>query len=246
MLRFFRSAILLTAIASVFTLPAHGVNRDAVKRDYDGRAIVTAGLDTAPTAAQQAALNALQAAIPSLGYSIDHATGVTRTLSNHTGYLSGPQSGDHEAIADSWLKANTTLLGISAADLADRELESKVYSAVTGATHIYWRQRAGGLSLYNGQLHVNVNRDGRLMSVNNKFLPGLAAAVNTTLPALSAADAVAAAATHLGANAGEVSIVQAPSGSDQHTVLSAPAFSKEPIEARLNLVAIAAGNARLA
>ena len=44
---------------------------------------------------------------------------------------------------------------------------------MTGATHIYLRQRYRGLPVYNAQLHVNVNRDGRIISVNNSFLPGL-------------------------------------------------------------------------
>ncbi|NNF61228.1 MAG: hypothetical protein HKN06_07855 [Gammaproteobacteria bacterium] len=246
MLRFSRFVIVVFLSTSFFTTPAQAVTRDAVKRDYDARPALNAGLNVVPTAAQQVALDALEASITSLGYSIDHASGVTRTLSNHTGYLTGSQSGDHEAIALAFVNANATLLGLSAADLTDMELESKVYSAVSGATHIYWQQVAAGLSLYNGQLHVNVNRDGRIISVNNRFLPQLAGAVNTTTPALTAADAVAAAAAHLGTTAGAVSVQQAPSGTDQYTVLSAPAFSQEPIEARLTLVPIAAGNARLA
>ena len=48
-------------------------------------------------------------------------------------------------------------------------------SKITGATHIYLRQRYQGIPVYNGQLQINVNRDGRIISVNNSFLAGIAA-----------------------------------------------------------------------
>ena len=41
-----------------------------------------------------------------------------------------------------------------------------------------------GIPVYNGQLHVNVNRDGRIISVNNSFLPGLAQSITASAPAL--------------------------------------------------------------
>ncbi|MBT8145054.1 MAG: M36 family metallopeptidase, partial [Gammaproteobacteria bacterium] len=245
MLRFKSRAATVIALTTLLALPSYAVNRDAQKRDFDSRVALNSALNVAPLAAQQAALDALRATIPSLRVNINHATGVTRTLSNDVGYLSGPQAGEHEAVALAFVNANATALGLSAADLADYEIESKVFSAVSGATHLYMRQRAAGLSLYNGQLHINVNRDGRIISVNNKFLPGLASAINTTVPALSAAAAVAAAANHLGTAPGTVSVDQPAAGVDQHTLLTAPSVSKEQIEARLMLMPVAAGNARL-
>ena len=57
-----------------------------------------------------------------------------------------------------------------------------VYSRVTGTTHIYLQQRHAGIPVYNAQLQVNVNREGRIISVNNGFLPGIAQSVRTLQP----------------------------------------------------------------
>ncbi|MEE8524510.1 MAG: M36 family metallopeptidase, partial [Thermoanaerobaculia bacterium] len=85
-----------------------------------------------------------------------------------------------------------------AKDLADYEITDEVYSAVTGAAHLYLRQVHQGLPVYNGQLQVNINREGRIQSVNNAFMPDIAKAVNTSRPALKASAAVERAAKHLG------------------------------------------------
>ena len=62
--------------------------------------------------------------------------------------------------------------------------------SVTGATHIYLQQRYRGIPVYNAQLHVNVNRDGRIISVNNSFLPGIARAVSSLSPRMQLPAAV--------------------------------------------------------
>ena len=85
------------------------------------------------------------------------------------------------AIALAYVRENLATLGLEESDLAGYEVTDSVYSRVTGATHIYLRQRHRGLPVYNTQLHVNVNRDGRVISVNNSFLPGLARAVFSAL-----------------------------------------------------------------
>ena len=74
------------------------------------------------------------------------------------------------------------MLGLTADDLLDYEVTDVVPSKVTGATHIYLRQTLYGIPVYNGQLHVNVNRDGRIISVNNSFVPDLAPSVTALAP----------------------------------------------------------------
>lgn len=157
----------LTAATAAAQIPAKG-------RHYDARAVDFAKVAplAAPTARQLAALDAKRTDIPELAADLDGSTGATRTLWNRVGYLSGPDRGrDARQVAFGFVEANLDLLGLEAADLSEYEVTDEVYSAVSGATHLYLRQVHQGLPVYHTQLHVNVNREGRILSVNNSFVP---------------------------------------------------------------------------
>ncbi len=149
---------------------------DAAARHYDARIEFNQGL--APAARKGPtveAAQALAAGLPDVTINYDDSSGAVRSLSNPVGHLTGARPGvDAMTVALEYVRQNLSLLGLDETDLADYEVTDRVYSKVTGATHIYLRQRYRGLPVYNGQLHVNVNRDGRIISVNNSFLPGLA------------------------------------------------------------------------
>src|SRR4029450_9295898 len=103
-------------------------------------------------------------------------------------------------------------------DLAGYEVTDVVPSAVTGATHIYLRQRYQGIPVYNAQLHINVNREGRIISVNNAFLPDLAPAVGPLEPTLDMPAAVDRAVRFAGATlAAPPKVLQAIGGPQRPT-----------------------------
>ena len=104
---------------------------------------------------------------------LDEVTGAVRSLSSERGFLSAATSGQPMTLAMNFVRSNLAALGLEAADLEGYTVSSVVHSKVTGATHIYLQQRYRGIPVYNAQLQVNVNRDGRIISVNNSFLPGL-------------------------------------------------------------------------
>ena len=85
--------------------------------------------------------------------------------------MTGNQAGDHATIALGYVNSHLDVLGLAQADLTEMELSDSVYTEVTGATHLYWQQSLSGVPVYNSQLHANVNRDGRMISVNNSFRP---------------------------------------------------------------------------
>jgi extracellular elastinolytic metalloproteinase len=216
-------------------------------RSFDARIELVEGLAADPSSAQRAAQERLARSVPELAVSFDGATGAARTVSSHIGYLTAPGRAGQSALEAGMAFANENrdLLGLGAADLAGVEVTDEVYTKVTGATHLYLRQTHAGLPLYNGQLQFNVNRDGRLISVNNAFLPNLAAAVNTTTPAIDAAAAVAAAARTVGIEGAAPAVLAGPSGAGQLTRLAHAGISRQPVEARLMWLPIRAGEARL-
>ncbi len=169
-------------------------------RNFDARALLNKGLTAKPSAEQVQAAEALRRDMPDLAVSFDDATGAARSVWNQVGYLTagGSSTADTKAIGLEFVSANLGLFGLTPEDLAELEVTDSVATDRNGVTHVYLRQVHKGLPLYNGQLQFNVAKDGRIVSINNLFLPRLAQGVNTTTPKLSAAEAIASATRHLG------------------------------------------------
>lgn len=219
--------------------------RLATPATLDARPAFRPRTPTEPSPAQLAALDDWQRRLPDLRAQMDELTGATRSLWNTGGYLTTADSRDAEAIAVDFVTANLTLLGLVPADIADLELTDRVYSSTSGVTHVYYRQRLGAIPVYNAQLHVNVAGDGRVLSVNNRFVPHLAEAVRATRPALGADAAVGYVAALHGLAGLRPVVSQAFDGARRTTVLDADGLSEEPVRAELVIVPVSRGAARL-
>jgi len=238
------AAAVLLGLAATTATPLYAA---AEARNFDARIDDNRGLSISESAVQIEALERFRAEIPELAVSFDRATGVARTLYNRTGYLTAPNAGSAREIGQAFVRSNLDLLGLELADLDGLAVQDSVYSEATGATHIYLVQTQGGIPVYNGLLHFNINRTGRVISVNNSLVPGLASAINTLEPARTAAEAVGAIANHLGvATFGGVETLSEAVGARRFTILSAPDLSLEPIEAQLVLLPVRGDNVRLA
>jgi extracellular elastinolytic metalloproteinase len=266
---FLVSAILLTGCApsaiaplqfqknAAHQLPAQAVVRDAAPpgalppqhehRNFDARVKLNKGARFEPSQRQTLAIEALRAELPELSVTFEHTTGATRTLWNRSGYLTAPDGRDALDISLQYILLHHELLGLAEEDLGELELTDRVPSAVTGATHLYFRQTHLGLALYGGQLQVHVNRDGRILSVNNACMPRIAEAVNTATPMIDAAGAVALAADHTGLAHHRFPTTTRPAaGPRQETGVSAAGISAEPVTAQLVWLPVQGGIVRLA
>src|SRR5262245_44660901 len=234
--------LLVPGVALAATAP-----REESRRSFDARIEYNKDFKAAPALAQTQAAADLKVQIRDLGIEYSQETGATRSILNYMGYLTGPAPAgkDPAAIGVGFVRDHLGLLGLSDEDLADYETTDTVYSAVSGATYVYLRQRHAGLPLYNGQLHFGIGKEGRILIVNNAFLPGLASAVNATSPSLSAADAVLSAARFIGIDGATPAVRGEDKGAQQATRLDAPGISREAIEAKLMLLPIRQGEARL-
>ena len=200
----FRALRTLVLVGLATALPVSGIGAATHEpgagesgRAFDLRTTLGVGAPTL-TASQSRAVARLRAELPGLLVSADERTGAVRTLSNASGYLTGPNGGDAERVALDFVSRNADLFGLSAEDLRNYEVTDRYVSEASGVTHLYLRQQHAGLAVYNAQLHANVAADGRILSINNQFVPGIALAVNSTRAAISADEAVAALARHLG------------------------------------------------
>lgn len=86
---------------------------------------------------------------------------------------------------------------LTAADIADVVVSDQYQTRHNGVTHLYFMQRHAGIELYNAINGIHITKDGKVAFATNRFASDLASRVNTTSPALTAYQAIEAAATHL-------------------------------------------------
>lgn len=250
------SLVITACLALMGTEAAFAVNGDqdliarngATARNIDERlAFDQSQRTTARYGEQRDALNTLRQNVSSdLAVTFDGRTGVTRSIYNPTGYLTDAVRGSADSIAEKWIAENFNALGLSSKDLEGYETTDAVFSEVSGASHIYLRQMHDGIPVYNGQLHVNVNRDGRLMSVNNAFVRELGRTVNSVRSSLDASAAVASVFGQLGSRSLPTpKVVDLIGGARQTTVLDHSGISEQPIVAELAWLPIQDGETRL-
>ncbi len=216
-------------------------------RNYDWRISHNRDFHASPSHTQREALEVPAQENKDLMVSFDEISGVTRTLYRRNGYLS-PAASQRDAldIGVDFIEDHLALLGLNEADLAEFEIIDRVYSRLTGATHLYLRQMYGGISVYNGSIQVNVNRDGRLISLNNAFVRDLAASVNRAQPVLTAVEAVLRTAAHLDVRLQRnPRALTPPHGITQQTRIDATTFSLEEVAAQLMWLPIRERDTRL-
>ncbi len=213
---------------------------------FDARRGLVPAAPAAASAAQLAAIDELRAATVELAVEIDSVTGATRKMQDYGGFLTPPDTArDAAVVGRSWVAGHASLLGLDAADFVGARESSLLRHEASGTTNLILQQTYAGLEVYNGLLHVNLDRQGRIVSVNNLFLPRLATALNTTSPELDATAAIHAAAGHLGTPAGAVEDLEAAGDPATYRRLTAPALALSPIDAQLEILPVGAGEARL-
>ena len=217
-------------------------------RHYDARTAYNKSFVAHKSAVRSSALEKLQAQVDELAVTHDDVLGVTRSIYNKTGFLTGAHvlGGEPLDVALDYVKAQLPALGLSEADLADYEVTDSVYSRLSGVTHIYLRQKYQGLPIFNAQLHVNVTEDGRILSVNNAFVPNLGPVTKSSTPTITAAEAVASAAIHLGVDLKAMpKALSSESDGARRTHMKVDELSMAPIEAKLMWLPIRSGEVRL-
>lgn len=164
-------------------------------------------------------------------------------------YLTEASAGQPLAIVTSLLQQRRQDLGLTWADTATTSyVVSDLYqSDHNGVTHVYLQQVHQGIRVYNAYVNSNVTSDGRVLNLISGFIPSLGQVVNATEPALTAEQAVNAAADHLGFNITEPLTVQENlGGANQAVVFSTGGISLEPIPAKLVYQPMSLTDVRLA
>ena len=152
---------------------------------------------------------------------------------------------DPAATAQAYVRTHHEALGLTAADVSSLIVSDNYTSAHNGVSHVYLQQHLNGIRVFNGLLNVNVSASDEVLSAGNRFVSNLAANVNATAPTISAADAVALAAAHLGLAAPILVLKEAIGGSSQKVVYTGSGISRRDIAVELMYLNVGNGKARL-
>jgi extracellular elastinolytic metalloproteinase len=234
------------ALALLWSSAAASQGLADAERHYDARIDYNAAFIASQRALPAQTNNAFAANLEEASIEADAVTGAVSALTSQRGYLTDKASGAPLTLAMNFVRNNLAALGLEAADLQGYAVSDVVYSKVTGATHVYLQQRYRGIPVYNAQLQINVNRDGRVISVNNSFLPGIARSVSSLSPRMQLPAAVGSAAQFSGIAApAQMKALQAPRGVQQETSVEQAGISLSPINGKLMLLPIRQAEARL-
>ena len=217
--------------------------------NYDMRVASTANVNITPTTTQVNAQTTLSQRLPTLNVDYDKKTGVARVIYNKTGYLTEAEPAKSTAtVVMDFLHQQRDLLRLSDTDLTNVSQQVRQTQA-TGSQRYYFQQQRYGRDIFNALLQVNVNRDGRILSINNDFSPAVdQVIVNKATPVISVQQAIINGARKVGIN-----LIHQPkidsedlSRDDQKTTLTATTASKEPIDATLVYFPVKGDQLRLA
>jgi hypothetical protein len=162
---------------------AHGVPKSPVAR--------------ALSATQAAGLRALQAESGGSPLVVQYnaLTNTPRHLFSRAGYLSQSAEGDAADIARGFLKRWQGIFRFTDADLGTMAIKSRSHISDMGTDVLVFEQQVDGVPVYKGEVLVNVNREGRVLSVGSDSFPQLKV---TNTVAISPAAAIEYAARDMG------------------------------------------------
>ncbi|HIN53403.1 MAG TPA: hypothetical protein EYM79_03755, partial [Planctomycetes bacterium] len=159
------------------------------------------------------------------------------TMVGSDGYQSGYSLGQIPLqIAEEYLDANASDFGLAAVDLGSYRVSSQFVSQHTRVTHISLQQQYNGLDVLGSMINVSVDNDGRVVAAGSSFLPGLGdgGTADPLLTNTGSINALTTAFSALGLTVTESpSLLQAPSGQNQTTIISDSGVTSQPITAAL-------------
>ena len=166
-----------------------------------GTDLPVAGLPS-PLLTQLKALNSLRNVLglavndPRLRVDYNGLTATPRHIVNQDGYLSAPSNLPPEQIALNFIQRNREIFRFSENDLNNLKLYSRAVSA-NGTTTLVYGQRLNGMTIYRGDVMVNVAKNGQIINVGGESYPQMTLANSSSI---SASQAIQNAAAGLNVN----------------------------------------------
>jgi hypothetical protein len=155
--------------------------------DFDIRQAQRGVRSQSPTESQLAAAAELRERVAGLEIKFNPVTGAPRHLFSLSERLTPPSSDPPGMIALRFLKTNRALFRLSDRQIDGLSVVKNYRTQHNGVTHLVFQQFFGDLPVFQGEIKVNIDREGQILSINGNHYPGVAPSL---APALSAAEAV--------------------------------------------------------
>ena len=153
---------------------------------------------------------------------IDPLTGTPRQLLRTDGALSAPRGGARADIAEDFVRANSSALGLDAADLDGLDLQRRA-TTPGGLTVVHFRQLYRGIPAFDNDLRVAIDRAGRVVSVAGA--PRNDLAVDSVEPSISGAEALARLQRNVGVER-SLPVRSGPTGARHTTTFEGGDFAR--------------------
>ena len=82
---------------------------------------------------------------------------------------------------------------LSQADLQSMVITDQYTDQHNGVTHIYLRQVVNGIEIFNANSALHLNKEGRLINIQNAFVSNASAKINATTPSIGVSAAMVSA-----------------------------------------------------
>ncbi len=142
-----------------------------------------------------------------------------------------------------YLEQHLTDLELTQADLQSPVVTDNYQSKHNGVTHIYMRQTHNNIEVLGGIINANIAKDGKVISLGNRFVSDLANRVNANSASLSVVQAVNAAAHHLDLTPTGLSIED--SSNEREYTVSNGGISNTSIPVKMMYLPVKEGMAKL-
>ena len=116
-------------------------------------------------------------------------------------------------------------------DLSDLVIQDDYRTAHNGLRHLFLRQRWQGIEVWNGDIAVHMNVGGEPVKVNNGTWSRMAKRVNTTMPVITAQNALARVLRANGID--DVPVFSGYDADAREHVFNGAAYSGEPVRVKL-------------
>lgn len=195
--RAFCALILLTTPGIAFAI---GPPPDSIAPapDYDSRGPSTNTLTQPPGGLLQSATDALTSLRATsdgdLRISWSSLTGAPSRVSSATGALTDASETEAREVARTFLFENLALFNLTGPDVSEIRISREYVTQHNGVTHLTIQQQAAGIDVFAATIKINIDREGRVLTVSSDLMPGIHDSLNAQTPVLTLDQAAASAA----------------------------------------------------
>ena len=138
-------------------------------------------------------------------------------------------------IAEKFLLESYEELNLSRTDVQNIKLNDAYKSTHNGLSHIFFKQLVDGIEIDDAIINLNIDKDGQVIFLGNRFIKNAASLVNNNRAIVSAQNAIELGASHLGKIIPE-ELISPMDVSGHEFTFEIPELSDEPIVTQLNYI----------